>query len=71
MLVSSVCGCVFERGGMAEELLHCSMIKNILPFFIWNDSAKVLCDILVPWKDLNGTHRQTAKCTQGAVHKRQ
>ena len=25
-----------------------------------------LCDILVPWKDLNGTHRRTAQCTWGA-----
>ena len=28
------------------------------------------CDIMVPWKALNGTHRRTAQCTQGAERKR-
>ena len=30
-----------------------------------------LCYMLVTWKDLNGTHRITAQCTQGAERKRQ
>ena len=30
-----------------------------------------LCDIMVPCKDLNGTHRPTAQCTQGADRRRQ
>ena len=25
-----------------------------------------LCDMLVPWKALNGTHRPTSQCTQVA-----
>ena len=29
-----------------------------------------LCDILVPWKSLNGEHKCTAQCTQGAEWKR-
>ena len=30
-----------------------------------------LCDMLVPWKALNGTHRGTAQCTRCAERKRQ
>ena len=30
-----------------------------------------LCDMLVPWKVLNGTHRHTAQCNRGAERKRQ
>ena len=29
-----------------------------------------LCDILVPWKALNGTHRRTEQCNWGAEQKR-
>ena len=29
-----------------------------------------LCDMLVPWNTLNGTHRHTEQCTQGAERKR-
>ena len=29
-----------------------------------------LCDMMVLWKALNGTHRRTAQCTQGAERKR-
>ena len=29
-----------------------------------------LCDMLVPWKALNVTHRNTKQCTQGAERKR-
>ena len=29
-----------------------------------------LCDMLVPWKALNGTHRRTAQCNRGAERKR-
>ena len=28
-----------------------------------------LCDILVPWKDMNGTHRRTSQCYRGAERK--
>ena len=30
-----------------------------------------LCDIMVPWKALNGTHRRTEQCNRGAERKRQ
>ena len=30
-----------------------------------------LCDIMVPRKALNGTHRRTSQCTWGAEQKRQ
>ena len=29
-----------------------------------------LCDMLVPWKALNGTHRRTAQCNRGLERKR-
>ena len=29
-----------------------------------------LCDMLVPWKALNGTHKRTAQCTRGEEWKR-
>ena len=29
-----------------------------------------LCDMLVPWKDLNGMHRRTAQCNRGSEQKR-
>ena len=29
-----------------------------------------LCDMLVPWKSLNGMHRLTGKCTRGVERKR-
>ena len=29
-----------------------------------------LSDMLVPWKDLNGTHRCTAQCNRGVERKR-
>ena len=32
--------------------------------FIW------YCDMLVPCKALNGTHKSTSQCTQGAEQKR-
>ena len=28
-----------------------------------------LCDMMVPWKALNGTHRRTAQCKRGAERK--
>ena len=30
-----------------------------------------LCDIMVPWKTLNGMHRGTEQCNRGAERKRQ
>ena len=30
----------------------------------------LLCEILVPWKALNGTHRRIAQCNRGAEWKR-
>ena len=30
----------------------------------------LLCDIMVPYRDLNGTHRFTEQCKQGAERKR-
>ena len=29
-----------------------------------------LCDMLVPWKSLNGTHRRISQCNRGAERKR-
>ena len=29
-----------------------------------------LCDMMVPWKALNGTHRRTSECNRGAERKR-
>ena len=29
-----------------------------------------LCDMMVPWKALNGTHRRTSQCTRGVERKR-
>ena len=30
-----------------------------------------LCNMLAPWKSLNGTHRRTANCNRGTERKRQ
>ena len=30
-----------------------------------------LCDMMVPWKDLNRTHRRTEQCNRGTYRKRQ